>query len=471
MQDMLPLTVGPIVGYTTSTSVRIFGRGDYQPAQQGYKRCHGVARIKKSGDAVFPEAVVFKMNPNFDFTGIIEFLELLPEQAYEYEMAYLFDEAEPDMINAANLDWNEASKGSFTTAKADQAKPISFVFGSCRYLLKLGPFNFFDDRGDKVFRSIYNQIKDDKVATDLLLMVGDQIYADDLNFVGADSTLGAYNQRYRDSFTQENIRKLMSNLPTYMILDDHEIEDNWPAKANSRDYQDKYPSAMHAYQTYQMSHSPVLTTVSGKFVDTPDSYWYSFMNGAANFFVMDTRTERFVSKKEGSLKQMVNQSQLKALKEWLKTCGNDQVKFIVSGVPFFPDFTDDVSDKWGGYPAQRAEILDYIKENKITRVVFLAGDVHCSLSSQLTCEDDPSFKVTSIISSSFFWPYPQGKQKDFQLKGHLNPIGSNKYELQNSSEVVSDDNFTRVTLGDGFLDIGVFGRKGDVVAKGYRISI
>jgi phosphodiesterase/alkaline phosphatase D-like protein len=33
-------------------------------------------------------------------------------------------------------------------------------------------------------------------------------------------------------------------------------------------------------------------------------------------------------------------------------------------------------DRWDGYPQERAEILRYIKSNKITGVVFLSADLH-----------------------------------------------------------------------------------------------
>lgn len=42
-----------------------------------------------------------------------------------------------------------------------------------------------------------------------------------------------------------------------MILDDHEIEDNWPSK---RDHDDDelYRNAIQAYETFQSSNSPAL---------------------------------------------------------------------------------------------------------------------------------------------------------------------------------------------------------------------
>ena len=42
------LTVGPILGATTESSVRIWGRGKHEPTDTGPRRCFGVARFRPS---------------------------------------------------------------------------------------------------------------------------------------------------------------------------------------------------------------------------------------------------------------------------------------------------------------------------------------------------------------------------------------------------------------------------------------
>lgn len=462
--EISELTLGPIVGYTTNKSARIFGRGNLKlnaESDSGYLKCHGIARCRIAGETEFGMPMVFKMNPNFDFTGITEFENLEPGKKYEYEIGFFYLEADTETINKNNLlidvDWTHCSSGEFTTCTADIEKDISLFFGSCRYLLKVfgGSLAFFDERGDKTFRSMLNLIK--KKPVDQLMMIGDQIYADDFNLWNPDKTLEQYNNRYRSAFSQPYIKELMSRLPTYMILDDHEIEDNWPYNADSRDYQDKYPQAMHAYQTYQVSHSPVLNMENGKSTGIPDKYWYIFENGCADFFVMDTRTERIY---DGANSKMINEKQFKELKMWLNN-GNGRVKIIVSSVPFFPDCISDLNDKWGGFHEQRTSILDYIYSNKIRKVVFLSGDVHCSLSVQIKSAADPLFKVTSIISSSFFWPYRHEREKDFQLSGILKKGDSiSQYEISFASKIIHDDNFTRLTVNNQEIEVMVYDRKG-----------
>jgi alkaline phosphatase D len=41
------------------------------------------------------------------------------------------------------------------------------------------------------------------------------------------------------------------------------------------------------------------------------------------------------------------------------------------------------SDRWDGYPKERAEILRYIQQKKITGVVFLSADMHCAALTRI----------------------------------------------------------------------------------------
>lgn len=446
-------TVGPVIGWTTTNSVRLWARGD----ASSESRTFGAARIRKSGTANFGKAKIFKMMPVFDFTGIVDFDGLPTNQAFDYQIGYFFADGEPgDIVIDSEDNWSDAANGTFQTAVSNSADSTSFVFGSCRYLLRLFGGSFFDGRGDKTFRSINRQIDSGK-STDFLLMVGDQIYADDLSIISPDNQLDEFLSRYRKVFSQDHIRELMGRLPTYMTLDDHEISNDWE-QGRVKNEGDLFAAALHAYGCYQLVHGPGFK-FSGKpnRSDTPQKLWYRFRHGKSAFFVMDTRTERYLSY---TPPQMISPEQMAALKKWL--VAPDQAgttKFIVTSVPFFPDTRSGSTDKWSGFSAQRLEILDYIRKEKISKVVFLSGDVHCSMAGQLKCSDDPDFLVTSVISSSFFWPYPQGQASGFKLRGTLDNSGHN-YRLTGFGKVHSEDNFTRLTTGNGKLKFECYERKG-----------
>ncbi len=453
------LTVGPILGAVGPNEARIWGRAKPKKRSNGMRRCFGAARIRKSEEQDFGPAHFFKMNPNFDMTGVLVFKDLEPNQSYDYQMGWFFAELEPEDLKSSMMEWRDANTASFTTGVDDKAAERNFVFGSCRYLLRLFGGSFFDSRGDKTYKSILNQLNEG-AETHAALMIGDQIYADDLNALAADAALDEFYKRYRDAFSQPYIRELMSRVPTYMTLDDHEIEDNWPTHSSEKDLVLKYPSAMHAYLTYQMSHSPLFETDGHRLSGVPNHFWYSFQDGCCDFFVTDVRTERNLSN-DPEEREIINSIQLEALEKWLlDKSGN--VKFVVSSVPFFPDARSSSRDKWDGFLKQRSRLIDLIRKKKVKKTVFLSGDIHCSCTSTLTSPDDPEFQIVSIISSSFFWPYPHPKKDKYMLTGKLESYkGSGNYQVNPVSDFIATDNFTRIHATPSGLAINVYSRKGD----------
>ena len=459
-----PLSVGPIVGHTDTDHVRIWGRAEHEPEASGRpRRTFGIARLRERGQSTYESPIFFKMNPNFDISGIVIFHGLTSDSTYEYQIGYFYSDKELYELSP-NSDWNwhYASEGECRTTHTDPNQDRSVVFGSCRYLLKLFGGTWFDSRGDKTFRSINRQIEKGKTV-DKFLMIGDQIYADDLNFVDPDKHVDEFLARYRDAFTQPHIRQLMSRVSTNMTLDDHEIEDNWPSNANCRDKMRKYPAAMHAYQIYQVSHSSLIPLdKNGRMAGTPTHFYYTFKDGCCDFFVTDTRTERNVEEKE-----MLSEEQLHALLDWL---GDDSglVKLVATSVPFFPDTKKGGEDKWKGFQYQRDEIIQFIKKHNIEKVVFLSGDVHCSFAAELDISDDgePKHCIHSVVSSAFYWPYPHMKRKEFKLSGHIASEHHHQaYRLTRVSKVYSGDNFTRMRISQKDLEVEVYERKGDLVHR------
>lgn len=255
-----------------------------------------------------------------------------------------------------------------------------------------------------------------------------------------------------------------------MTLDDHEIEDNWPSQASQKDWVTLFPVAIHAYITYQLSHSPLFEIAGDKtnIIGSPSKLWYKFADGCCDFFVTDTRTERYEgesSEPTDADREIFNDNQFEALKEWLAD-GSGRVKFVASAVPFFPDFKKTDPDKWSGFLHQRTELLEFIRTNKIKRVVFISGDVHCSMSAELRCVEDRDFKVISLVSSAFFWPYPHYNGR-FQLDGNLKTTSSisQTYMVANAGPVHLDDNFSRVTCDLNGLKFEVFQRLGELLGE------
>jgi alkaline phosphatase D len=461
--EINPLTVGPIVGETTTNRVRIWGRGRADIVHDIPRRCFGVVRFRPSGRAAWSQPRYYKMNPNFDLTGIAVIDRLNPDTTYEYETGYFFSDVELLDAPSRYLDWDKASSGSFCTASANDQEPRDLVIGSCRYLLKTFLGSFFDSRGDKTFRSIYQQI-DEGQPVHQLIMMGDQIYADDLNAFNPDKTIDQFYKRYRDAFSQKYIRRLMSRVPTYMTLDDHEIEDNWPQKASEQDWKTLFPIAIHAYQGYQLSHSPCIQVRGTRLQGTPNHLWYDYTDGCVDVFVCDSRTERYPENQDaqGQVptkdRRMLGDEQFRALKRWLAN-GSGRVKVVVTSVPFFPDSTsNEGQDKWSGYPTQRQQLLRHIESRQINKVVFFSGDVHASFSCEL--HSPSGLKIISVVSSAFFWPYPHPSARHFKLRGTIDGGSAGQFVLSAASRVISDDCFSRVRITPTQLRVNVYSRKG-----------
>ena len=450
-------TVGPILGAVSPDTARVWGRGRESRVDGVLQRLFGVGRTRRKNGGRFGKPQYFKLNPVFDFTGVTVFRNLQSDTDYEYEIGAIAAEAEFDELDTIEPQWDAAHRVSFRTASDDKLASRSFVFGSCRYLLRLFGGTFFDSRGDKTFRSINRQIEEGR-RVDQILMLGDQIYADDLNFVRPDQNIDEYFERYRDAFSQDHFTNLVRRVPTYMTLDDHEIEDNWPAGRTGGDTLRKFPAAMHAYLTYQLSHSPLfLYDGSGRLTGRPDRYWYTFSDGCCDFFVTDTRTERLYDD-DGNRVRIIDHVQMQALKDWLSD-GSERVKLVATAVPFFPDLAGTGRDRWDSFTGQRNEILDYIRTKKIPKVAFLSGDVHSSMSAELRHRSDRDFRVVSVVSSPFYWPYRHSKAGDFKLTGNLH--GANAYVVASGAAVQSTDCFTRVTVTASRIDVEFFGRKGE----------
>ncbi|AJD48759.1 hypothetical protein S7S_11735 [Isoalcanivorax pacificus W11-5] len=462
-------SVGPLVGDCGRTSVRILGRADIAAATARGKAMLGRIQwrprpVPGQGETDWTLPLAFRMNSNFDGSGVVVLNDLLPGVEYEYRAGWVTDEN----VAGEQLDWARITPGRFRTAPADDTAPVSFLFGSCCY-------RFFDlnglvsdDRADKTFGAMLTHQRQ-YGDVDFVMLCGDQIYADPLNRLGAISAEEQYLSLYRKVFGQPNMRELMATTPTYMILDDHEIEDNWPASASKEDWVGKLPAALKAYQIYQASHGPAMPLdPSGRYLDCdPDHLWYSFRRGCVDMFVMDVRTERHLAETARE-RMMISGRQEQALVDWLLD-GSDRVKLIVSPVVVFPDqrrwFRR--KDAWEGFVAQRARILEVIRRNRLQRVAFLSGDVHASLVAALhSRQGGQDVTMYNLVCSGLFWPTALMAFRWYSPmvdgKGRLATGGLwSRYRVELLKGLYSRDAFARVDVTrDGFR-YRLYDRRGD----------
>ncbi|WP_434704741.1 alkaline phosphatase family protein [Pseudomonas sp. Z1-12] len=438
---MFKPTVGPIVGHTTTDHARIFLRGDH-----GNSQVFAGIRHRRRGNTGWSKGQFVQLKAYRDMSDVIVLKGLQPDTAYEYQAGW-FSPLSPthtvETIQELPLQWPRNTYCLRTPTDKTDA-PRAYIVGSCRYLRIVANTPLLPALGDRTFAGINRVVEQADPPISAVLMTGDQVYLDDLNVIGPDRAYKNILFRYRTVFAQPQISKLMAGTPTYMILDDHEIEDNWPARRTAQDDL-LYANAMSAYRLYQASHGPVHElSGDGTLNRALTRYWYTFAHGDIHWFVTDSRTQRNLSADD---RRILDHEQEQALLEWLVS-SPARVKLVVTSVMFFPDSKRNDGDAWQAFPAQRLRLLDSIRRQRIKNVVFISGDVHGSMTSRLRHSEDPDFEVNTVVSSPFYNSklLPFAKAADFIFHRPMARTDSGEYRYELTSEVVSQDNFAHLQV-------------------------
>ena len=439
---MLKPTIGPIIGHVTTNHARIFIRGDRQDNATVFA---GI-RYRIADTQQWSNGIFAKLSDLRDMSEVFALNNLSSDTEYEFQAGW-FSPMNPvhtqDSVAELPLQWPREIYRLRTRSTAKHAR--AYIVGSCRYLRMTAGVASLPQLGDRIFASINQLIEGAQPPISATLMTGDQIYVDDMNLFAPDREYKDILSKYRAAFSQPNIKRLMSSTSTYMILDDHEIEDNWPANASKSDGA-LYRNAMAAYELYQASHSPVHPLTTNGQIDRSvlQHYWYQFSDGDIEWFVTDSRTRRNLSVDD---RRILDEAQEDALLEWLIS-SPARVKFVVTSVMFYPDRKRLGDDAWKAFPEQRLRILETIRTRRIKNVVFVSGDVHGSLTARLTHSEDPDFEVHTVVSSplcnSKLLPY--AKASTFMLDQPLVRTATGDYRHELTSTVVSEDNFAHVVV-------------------------
>ncbi|MEB0044847.1 MULTISPECIES: alkaline phosphatase D family protein [unclassified Pseudomonas] len=440
---MFKPTVGPIIGHTTTNHTRIFLRGKPQNDALVFA---GI-RYRPVGDERWTKSLFTKLSFLRDMSDVIALNDLSEDTEYEYQAGWISPMSPAhtvETIQELPLQWPREIY-RFRTQSSKVTRPRAYIVGSCRYLRMTAGVPSAPHLGDRIFDSITTLVNQADPPISATLMTGDQIYVDDLNFFAPDREYNEILSKYRAAFSQPNICKLMAGTPTYMILDDHEIEDNWPANASKSDNV-LYRNAMGAYELYQASHSPVHELSENGQVNRSKlaHYWYQLSEGDIEWFVTDSRTRRKLS---GEDRRILDEEQEQVLLKWLIN-SPARVKFVVTSVMFYPDRKSHGDDAWKAFPEQRLRLLEVIRKHRLKNVIFVSGDVHGSLTSRLTHNEDPDFEVHTIVSSplcnSKLLPYASAST--FILDQPLAQTAAGDYRHELTSQVVSQDNFAHLVV-------------------------
>jgi choline dehydrogenase-like flavoprotein len=292
------------------------------------------------------------------------------------------------------------------------AEKLCFAFGSCRYAASV----FDRELADRAFGRLRDRIGTHAATPSrpqLLLLIGDQIYADaTAGLFDPDTGVDRFDRKYEEAWGAPNAREVMRRTPTYPMLDDHEVEENWEARAGPH-APEHLADGLAAFELYQRGLAPANPIAES-------GYWYAFNAAGHEIFVADTRSRRHRGGRLDCMDdRIMSEAQFAELERWLTACHTrdpSTPKFIASAsvlAPWVRASRGDPSyarraDGWDAFPASLHRILRYIAQRQIVNVVFLCGDYHASMLCRLTVAASGGAPVVlhSIVSSGLYAPFP-----------------------------------------------------------------
>ncbi len=306
-----------------------------------------------------------------------------------------------------------------TTKEQTLANEQTVAIGSCQY-----PGSFFDNN---YAYQAWRQLTDDNgdLRAQTMILLGDQIYADaTAGLFETENPIAQYLYPYEQLHTR--LRNVKTPPGKYSLNDDHEMIENWePVSPHSASAEKVEIARNYGLDCYR-DH--------GYCKGYPQNYNQAPYFRALDYlpfpiFLCDTRTEREHRSTGNFLDaKMFSEQQMQALKEWLITHRQDELKIITSPAALLPrsaaanrpqpsddqqvhglPFTSSVlrSDAWDGYPATFSELLTFIAKESLTGIVFVSGDFHFSSVSSLNMMHGGNQTTVHLIHcSGLYSPFP-----------------------------------------------------------------
>ena len=364
-----------ILGHTTDSTIKLWVRGS-ERWPVAFVDVLDKAKRRTS------QTKILSLDSEEFWTDVVEWSGLSPNKEYLAMVAFGKSEDDDDSERIRDA----YTEGKFQTFPDENSfEEFTFMLGSCN-LHSLGVIK----NPDKAWSRI-SSISGTKEAR-FMIHCGDQIYSDIPLPPNPDPN--HYRNKYLDAWDDcRTARAYLTEISHYMILDDHEITNNFDQDMDhwAQDHQALKNAAMKAYWEFQHKHNP-----DTKEIGKPRRYYYSFDFGEVKFFVLDTRSQRSSIRGE-----LIDQGQFDQLKEWLLE-NKSKLKFIVTSVPFIGQLKSPKKDKWcsPSFSEQRGAIFHFLHSNGIEKTTFLTGDMHHSYHASAKIGDlDSSITVHELMSS------------------------------------------------------------------------
>lgn len=255
-----------------------------------------------------------------------------------------------------------------------------------------------------------------EVVPQFMLLMGDQIYADATAGVAdSPSAVEKVVTASRTAFNTDGMRRILSRVPCYMAIDDHEIAENWsgdmlegsgPSQTETRRL---HAAGMASFAAFQWVHSPRNHNAG--------SFDYGFEASSCDVFVLDARSHRHRAAAAGAAR-ICSARQMAALKAWLND-GSGRLKVLACGSVVVPGLLQhrrdaelrcpaEDADNWQRAPGQRAEILRLLALSTAPAVALVSGDYHCACVSTIRFMRGHELvrQACAVVAPPLYAPYP-----------------------------------------------------------------
>ncbi len=345
--------------------------------------------------------------------------------------------------------WSEPLEGTFTTPPT-AAAPRDVTLAWTADVVGQGWGINADDGGMRLFETMR------KANADVFMHLGDSIYADQpllaevklddgkiwRNLVTPEKskpaeTLDEFRGNHRYNLLDDNVRRLNASLSQFAIWDDHEVRNNWyPTQIipeSDRGYRERSIAllAARAKRAF-LDYTPLRLNP----VEPERIYRSQRVGPDVEIFGFDMRSYRGANSpnRQATLTddaRILGASQVAWLKQWLKA-SDATWKVIAADLPIGLIVTDGPTDFEAvaqgepGPPLGReleiAELLKFIRDQKVLNVVFVTADVHYCAAHHY----DPSRAAFTEFRP--FWEFVAGP-------AHAGTFGPNQLDATFGPEV------------------------------------
>ncbi|MEX2333614.1 MAG: GMC family oxidoreductase N-terminal domain-containing protein, partial [Pseudohongiella sp.] len=341
-----------------------------------------------------------------------------PAQAYRLSLNY---EHEASIDTYAGLSSNAVDEGALlawhglpwfervTRRQSTDPLPVLTVLaGSCLY----PGLPFERNQAMQIFNGMEAHVRDNDSGSlrgaDCMVLLGDQIYADaTADLFDPKAYYEKFRNPYRVAFGSPAAQRLMSHLPSYFAVDDHEYRDNW--RGDGSPPEPGYDYARRMAWLFQMHHQSELDEANLRL-------WYNFESAGYPFFVFDTRLHRHNG--HGEKTRLLGAEQIKGFTLWLQEQTDSPVLFLATGSPLAPvprsvcsdPATAVYQDSLLAYPKFLTVITELLHEyTRGKRIIWLCGDPHFSCFAQInlnvsSAAGEKSVRLTQVCASGLYAP-------------------------------------------------------------------